>query len=197
MVCQYHFIQSADVQETLRVYDAIHGLNTVRYKLLILTLFQQQLNLKPCTVITKSAKSFSHLPISKVPEAFRLETTRLDFNCFTKSVDRRHKLLRLVTVYLLAWERNQTDILISNGEGYVIVIPWSPRMHSRDWVVFHDKSIAIAANTELRMCLTHDWIRSSDSVVISTSASYTKGHCTCLNTSVCKPNFRWKYLVAM
>ena len=39
MVCQYHFIQSADVQETLRVYDAIHGLNTVRYKLLMLTLF--------------------------------------------------------------------------------------------------------------------------------------------------------------
>ena len=30
MVCQYYFVQSADVQETLSVYDTIRDLNTVR-----------------------------------------------------------------------------------------------------------------------------------------------------------------------
>lgn len=30
MVCQYYFVQSSDVQETLRVYDTIRDLNTVR-----------------------------------------------------------------------------------------------------------------------------------------------------------------------
>ena len=35
MVCQYYFVQSSDVQETLRVYDTIHGLNTVRLSALL------------------------------------------------------------------------------------------------------------------------------------------------------------------
>ena len=30
MVCQYYFVQSSDVQETLKVYDEIRTLNTVR-----------------------------------------------------------------------------------------------------------------------------------------------------------------------
>ena len=31
MVCQYYFVQSSDVQETLRVYDEIHAQNTVTH----------------------------------------------------------------------------------------------------------------------------------------------------------------------
>ena len=35
MVCDYYFVQSSDVQETLRVYDTIRDLNTVRFILKI------------------------------------------------------------------------------------------------------------------------------------------------------------------